>query len=564
MALSSEKKAVLKDLALSLSIANLCFLFIWLEVLNLAGDDTFRYYEAQPPGFDLVGALILDISAVGVVLFASFRARRAQRAPLKWTAAGVIAVFSMFALYQLQRSITDYMMDRVIFTTLFICKLIIAAVAGILLLWSLAQHFRRSPKRFLRELPNRLARVGSAVFVVLFPLFPLLMANAVIRYESIGAPLFRDHSPAPMLTAKADTPRVIWIIFDEMDMRMAFEAPPQRINLREFNRLKNQAIFGARVITPNRNTTPSMNSLLLGVQITEFNQQTRELLFKTAACSHWQRFSSHANVFSRAREAGFNTGLSGWHHPYCRLIAQDLNDCAWVENPWYTWKRYLQPISFWQKAESLIDRQARHVPGARNIFGIDAESDALQEYCSHDISALRTVLANGYRMLRDPHLNLVLIHLPIPHPPGIWDARRGVFVTTGNSNYIDNLQLSDMVLGQIRRVLEQSGEWDRSAILVSSDHPYRVAAWQFAGPDVDLRSEEVAYFSQMRQQPYVPFLLKLPNQKSPVSYDREFNSVITADLLLALLKKELTTTTEVIQWVNAHATDSLTFASSCR
>lgn len=554
MALSSKKEAVLRDLVLSFSIANLCFLFVWVEVLNLAGNNKFRYYEAQPPGSDLVGALIVDICIVAAVLFACFCARTTQNAPLRRTATGVIVFFSLFALYQIQRSITDYLMDRVAFRTLFICKLILAAAVGILLL--------RSRKRLRLWLPMGLVRIASGVFFILFPLFPLLIVNAAISYHGVGARFLQHRSLAPVLTANGDIQRVIWIIFDEMDERIAFDATPQRIRLTEFNRLKDQAIFGTHVRSPNPDTTPSMNSLLLGTQITDYKEETRDLLFKTAACSQWQSFDSHVNVFSRAREAGFNTGLSGWHHPYCGLIAKDLNSCAWVENPWFTRKKYLQPVPFWQKAVSLADLQARHVPGARTIFGMNAESGALQDYRSDDISALRTILANSYRMLRDQHLNLVLIHLPIPHPPGIWDARHGVF-TAGDSNYIDNLQLSDIVLGHIRRILEQSGDWDRSVILVSADHPYRVKMWQFAGTETDLRNEEMARVSRMRWQPYIPFLLKLPNQEKQVSYDKEFNTVVTADLVLALLKKELTTTGEVVQWLNAHAADSLKPASTC-
>ncbi len=266
--------------------------------------------------------------------------------------------------------------------------------------------------------------------------------------------------------------------------------------------------------------------------------------------------------FQSREESGFNTGLSGWHHPYCGLIGQELTDCAWVENPWFTRKKYAQPVPFWRKAVSFADLQARHLPGAGTIFAMDVESGGMQEYRREDILALRVVLANSYRMLRDPYLNLLLIHLPIPHPPGIWDTRRRVF-TTGDSNYIDNLQLSDIVLGQIRRTLEQSGEWDRSVILVSTDHTYRVRMWQFASTEVDLRTEEVARVSRMRRQPYIPFFLKLPNQKEQVSYDREFNSVVTGDLLLALLKRNVTTVDEVVQWLNAHAADSLKSGAAC-
>ncbi|MGH9656830.1 MAG: hypothetical protein ACRD6B_25640, partial [Bryobacteraceae bacterium] len=88
--------------------------------------------------------------------------------------------------------------------------------------------------------------------------------------------------------------------------------------------------------------------------------------------------------------------------------------------------------------------------------------------------------------------------------------------------YIDNLELADHILGRIRRLLEQTGDWNRSTILVSSDHPF----------------------------------LKLPGQKTGVEYHREFNSVLSANLLLAALQGKIRTPAQAVQWLNVHAAAS--------
>ena len=69
------------------------------------------------------------------------------------------------------------------------------------------------------------------------------------------------------------------------------------------------------------------------------------------------------------------------------------------------------------------------------------------------------------RMLKDPSASFVLIHMPIPHPCGIYDRKNGKFSLT-NSNYLDNVALADRFLQHVRSELEQSGQWDASTIVV--------------------------------------------------------------------------------------------------
>jgi arylsulfatase A-like enzyme len=162
---------------------------------------------------------------------------------------------------------------------------------------------------------------------------------------------------------------------------------------------------------------------------------------------------------------------------------------------------------------------------------------------------MQYVAENGLRMLRNPKLNLVLLHYPTPHPPGIWDASKHVF-TADAGNYIDNLQLADDTLGSIRRELEKTGEWDRSTVLVSGDHPYR-QSWQTFDAG-NFNSDEVMRITGGHQQPYVPFLVKLPFQREHLIYSRELNSVVTGDLILESLQGRLTSPDDMVRWLDDH------------
>lgn len=165
-------------------------------------------------------------------------------------------------------------------------------------------------------------------------------------------------------------------------------------------------------------------------------------------------------------------------------------------------------------------------------------------------------------MLRNRKLNFVFLHLPVPHAPGIWNTRTQSFSTNPQLDYIDNLELADRRLGQIRKLLEQTGDWDRSTILVSADHPYRPNLWlenraSAALPDLLQGPEsEMVRLTDLKWQPYIPFLLKLPGQKTGIEYHREFNSVLSANLLLAALQGQIRTPAHAVQWLDAHAAAS--------
>jgi arylsulfatase A-like enzyme len=155
-------------------------------------------------------------------------------------------------------------------------------------------------------------------------------------------------------------------------------------------------------------------------------------------------------------------------------------------------------------------------------------------------------------MLRNPDLNLLFLHIPTPHPAGIWDSRDGRF-TLQNADYIDNLALADKTMGHIRKLMEQLGTWDTSTVLVTSDHPYRTGMWM----DSSIWTPEMARITQGHSQPYVPFFLKLANQHSGNEYTTEFNNVLSGDLALAILEGRLKTQDEAASWLNANARTSL-------
>jgi arylsulfatase A-like enzyme len=149
----------------------------------------------------------------------------------------------------------------------------------------------------------------------------------------------------------------------------------------------------------------------------------------------------------------------------------------------------------------------------------------------------RFVFLNDHarEIVSDPEIGLALIHLPIPHPPSIYNRASGAFRTVESGSYLDDVVLADRELGILRRAMEDAGLWDRSAVLVSADHGWRTAMWR--GTSEWISEDEAASHQETMG---VPFLLKLPSRSAGVIYSERFNTVATRRLIIDILKGDLT------------------------
>ena len=101
--------------------------------------------------------------------------------------------------------------------------------------------------------------------------------------------------------------------------------------------------------------------------------------------------------------------------------------------------------------------------------------------------------------------------------------------------YFQNLQLTDKTMGILRRDMEQASQWDRSWVIISSDHWWREAR---------------GYDGQLDYR--VPFILKAPGKNQPMIYGATLNTVISKDLVLAILRREISTLPEAAAWLDTH------------
>ncbi|HSE98210.1 MAG TPA: hypothetical protein VLD57_08105, partial [Blastocatellia bacterium] len=107
----------------------------------------------------------------------------------------------------------------------------------------------------------------------------------------------------------------------------------------------------------------------------------------------------------------------------------------------------------------------------------------------------------------------------------------------------------DHTLGEIRAEMEQAGTWDETVVIVTSDHWWRASLWKQHYVWTD---EDTPFTDDSDHR--IPFVLKLANQSRPFDYHNEFNTVLTRELILALLRGDVTTPEDVAEWLDRHRT----------
>lgn len=276
-----------------------------------------------------------------------------------------------------------------------------------------------------------------------------------------------------------------------------------------------------------------MPSLILGEKVTQaIPQGPGELQVRTAAGGGPASWGSMRNVFDAARERGFNTALAGWFHPYGRLLNRSLTKCYWTAG----WLRAgIEERSGPQTlTDAMWDRlrlQFAALPLVGHLPGVFPGIYHRQE----KIDRFRWLRDRSLEIASDPTIGLALIHLPVPHPPAIYSRASQTLTAEGRIGYLDGVALADRTLGELRQAMERAGVWNRSAVVVSSDHGWRTHLWR-GDPEWTPDEETVSH----QDTAGVPFLVKLPAQEGSVVYGSRLNTVVTRRMIEAILGGGLT------------------------
>lgn len=501
-----------RDFFIALSLANICYLRVWSELLTYNRSDT--YLMEAPPGPAALMAAIAGVLLMAGLLWAlSVLARAALSKPALRVAEIVSLVFLAVPLNSIRAVLSDHFpylkspLFNLVGTGGVVIIAIVLTIAGLVC----AVLFHR-----------RVAPVVGTVLTAFLPFCAVTFGQAIWKAAHYDAANFAARPPAPLLPVK-ESPRVLWILCDEWDYRLTFVDPDPTLRLPEISRLRGEVLFADHATPPGSETPVSIPGYFTGrlVQRVAYDGP-RELQIVYRGASEAVPWSAQPNIFAKAREIGFNTALVDWFHPTCRVL-NGIGYCQWWE---LARQHNSMGRTFWQ----LLANQPRSLFETTMLSAFGQSLSVRQQVYTY-----HAILNDGLAIANDPRFGFSFIHLPIPHPPHAYDRRTGRF-TLKNSpirGYIDSLALLDRTLGEIRQSMKAAGTWDKTTVLMTSDHPYREA------DQLDGKSD-----------PRIPFLLKLASQKEGRLYNQPFNAVLTGDFLLAVLKGEVSDVAGAVGWLD--------------
>lgn len=361
---------------------------------------------------------------------------------------------------------------------------------------------------------------------------PVLALNFVYSSVSLVNSILPADPPSDPVLVKmnlhrhSQASRILIMVFDEMDHRIAFEERPAGLKMPALDRLRHEALYATHAFPPAKFTHLSVPAITTGKLFSDAQVTTdgrvRLVQRESKESLLWQ---DQENIFSTAHARGLNVALFGVYLPYVQTFGPFLALARQFEGRYRT--EALPEVMFGQFRKLVETMPLSGHLGLVNRMYLSVELAKHIRRYQEFLEEIKSAAAN-------PDLDVIYVHLPAPHTPFIYDRLTDNF-SLKNGDYYDNLALVDRTLREVRQAMEAAGLWDQTHILITSDHWWRSPT-----------------FFVTRSDHRVPFLLKLAGQKTGVTYDRPFNTVLLRDLLSFLLSPEPKNQDQVIDWLNRH------------
>ncbi|HEU5340178.1 sulfatase-like hydrolase/transferase [Edaphobacter sp.] len=338
--------------------------------------------------------------------------------------------------------------------------------------------------------------------------------------------------------------RIIWVLFDELSYRQVYERRFPGLELPAFDHLAAQSTLFTHTIPAGKMTENVIPSLLTSEPVDSIKASIdgRHLALHNPDTRQWTPFDPRQTVFEDALNNGYSTAIAGWYNPYCRILPQVLDQCFWSFN--------FPSLGGISPAHSLVENTLnplRHALASAlslvdQLRGVPTHNAQASSLHILDYTALNS---DADRLLQDRSASFVFLHMPIPHPGGIYDRATGDLTTT-QSTYIDNLALADRYLAHVRSLLEQNGTWDSSIIVVMGDHSWRTSFLWKPMPSWTPEEQRASDGGRFDSRPV--YIVKLPHQHQPERIDLPYAAIHTRALLDALMDRRIESPGDLSAW----------------
>jgi len=421
----------------------------------LGGGADVRMHTPLPIG-RICMAQIVDILVVALLLFVilSIAARTRFYPWVRLLAAIVIPP------YLIQRTQSFFPFDLIEGLVL----ILLVVWAGILLLLLL-----RFPKWY-----RRLMRVASviAASLIVFAISSIAQLLWVARWKPAPNQIVAawESSPQP----PRQHPLLVWIVFDELSYDQVFEHRARNLNLPNFDALRNQSTVFTDTQPAGYHTVKILPSLLTGRIVDGIRYNFHNHLWVRHEDDHkWAPIDGAQTVFADAEHAGWRTAAVGWYNPYCAIYADAIQNCYWTNHDMFD-GLMAQNSPFWTNVYTPLEQVVREIKSPARADRHLCSFDVRHRFLTHT-----DLQDHAFQLLHTDQADFIFFHFSVPHSPNIWSRIRDDYTQSCDSSYLDNLALTDRVLGQVMTTLKTSPRWNNTTLIVQGDHGWRIDAWNW-------------------------------------------------------------------------------------
>ncbi len=504
-------KSIFRDLTVCLSFANLIMLKVWLQLLPYGFDNYYRMEHHQYFVNRYLSAMFCTILISMGLLCVSLIARRWQKsADFFWPFIyGATFCFALNGIrIQCGFVVKTLLIAPIKVGTLLTGIGLIFLVTG-MLFWLVGKR-------------HMVARQYFRVPLLFAPFILITFGQSILSLQqmkqSSACSLPRQNIQYSEGTLAMP---VVWIIFDELDYGIAFERRSKGLLLPQFDKLQQSSLCVTQAFSPYYSTSVSISSLLTGKILKKIKPVSASELKLTGADGTISSLQTKSTIFYDIHKRGGKTALFGWALPYSHMFST-LNIVKDYCNP------QSEPIAntmFFQLlslvSETLIDY-------ANFLFDNSIE-------VSNHVSVTSSMHEDVIRYLETNQRGFTFLHYPVPHAPNIYNHHTFRYGAEPDikERVLGNVALVDLLLGEIRLSMEKAGTWDKALVVVSADH--------------GLRSNK---YDGIIDKQHVPFLVKMPDQKSGVVVPDRFETVNTRQMVLNIVDGKIRTPEDLKSWMH--------------
>ncbi len=384
--------------------------------------------------------------------------------------------------------------------------------------------------------PKTIKKTITIFFVIFFPF-------SILIFSKMSSGFFA--SKTNVSSFKNDKPKVVWIVFDEWDQYLTFVNRDKNLKLNELDNLKQNYFYASKVYQPANMTPLSLSSYLIGTTPKSIYVKAHDkilLQFDDKKSKSWKELPS---IFSKLKKENVNSAFIGWALPFDRLYDKYL-----IKKKYYTYNHMIFKAIKQKYADMFLFYFLRPLNKLTMQKIKWLKNNIIKIVRQQGSQLYKEILAYSKCIIIDPKINFSLIHFSIPHPPIIYDNKKQKISTKINS-YTDQLMLVDKTIKDIKDILIQDGSWDKTTLILTSDHWFRNDGWKHPifHEHITITDKEQEMLKN-RKDNIIPLIIKMPYQKKAISYDKPFNAMALHYLILDIYNNKVYDEQTLVSWLD--------------